>query len=255
MRQQQPQPGLEDVMATELKQEIAGRYFGFRKMIEEDSQDYFQKVREHSFVLEKRISFDMIRIYLLLRQEPLIERFLGLAELDQRLFFDHYLLESEGVRRRVFECQRFKGWTRRGRFIRYFLTCYENLAFHVKVYDAKLLELSRFQGSIVSEIEYFYQQNNISAILSFLQSLGDAKTTGAMQGGMEVGLAEGLDKKLKIAVPAPVEQLLPVIKPLPPLERVKSELKKLVKESYRQQVPQILEMFDSLSTPCPEREE
>ena len=52
MRPQQ-QAGLDDVLAAELKQEIAGRYFGFRKLIEEDSQDYAQKVREHSFIWKK----------------------------------------------------------------------------------------------------------------------------------------------------------------------------------------------------------
>ncbi len=254
MRPQQQPAGLEDVMAAELKQEIAGRYFGFRKLIEEDSQDYAQKVREHSFILEKRISFDLIRIYLLLRDEELIQEFIALAGLNDRLFFDQYLLDSATVRQRVFECQRFKGWTRRGRFIRYFLTCYENLAFHVKVFAGKMQELEKLQGAITEEIKYFYQQNNMSAIMAFLRSLGDQQATGAMQGGMEIGLADGLESKLLIKPPAPIEQLLPTLRPLPPLNEVKGPLKKLVKAAYGRQVPAILEMFDENSTPCPERE-
>ena len=254
MRPQQQPAGLEDVMAAELKQEIAGRYFGFRKLIEEDSQDYAQKVREHSFILEKRISFDLIRIYLLLRDEELIQDFMTLAGLNERLFFDHYLLESATIQERVFECQRFKGWTRKGRFIRYFFTCYENLAFHVKVFDGKVRELEKLQGAITEEIRYFYQQNNMSAIMAFLRSLGDQRATGAMQGGMEIGLADGLESKLLIQPPAPIEQLLPIIKPLPPLAEIKGPLKKLVKAAYGCQIPAILEIFNGNSTPCPERE-
>lgn len=248
------QPGLEDIMAAELKQEIAGRYFGFRKLIEEDSRDYAQLARQHSFILEKRISFDLIRIYLLLRQEELIQQFLDLVGLNERLFYDPYLLESPTIRQRVLECQRFKGWTRKRRFSRYFFSCYENLTFHVKVYNGKLKELAKFQGDIAAEIEVFYKQNNISAILSFLRSLGDKQATGAMQGGMEVGLAEELDSKLLIKPPAPIEKLLPLINPLPPLKEVKGPLKRLVKEAYRQQTPETLAMFAFNSTPCQERE-
>lgn len=36
-------PGFEDFMAIELKREIAERYFGFRKMIEEDKLDLMKK--------------------------------------------------------------------------------------------------------------------------------------------------------------------------------------------------------------------
>ncbi len=249
------QPGLEDIMASEVKRQIASRYFGFRKLIEEDSQDYTQKIREHSLILEKRISFDLMRIYLLLRQEKLIQQFLDLVGIDERLFFDPYLLESPTLQQRIFECQRFKGWSRKGRFIRYFFTCYDNLAFHVKIYDCKLQELAAFHDGIVAEIETFYQQNDISAILSFLRSLGDKQATGAMQGGMEIGLAESLDQKLKVKVPAPIEQILPVIKPLPSLGEIKGPFKKMLKEAYRLQIPEILVMFDTNSTPCPLRKD
>lgn len=247
------QPGLEDIMANEVKQEIAGRYFGFRKLIEEDTQDYAERIRQHSVVLEKRISFDLIRIYLLLRREDLIQRFLELAGLNERLFFDPYLLESPTIRQRVFECQHFKGWTRRGRFIHYGLTCYDNLAFHVKVYHGKLQELAEDRDNIMASIEAFYEKNNINAILSFLNSLKEDRGTGAMQGATEIGLAEELDKKLQIKAPAPVEQILPVIKPLPPLNEIKRLLKRLLKQAYRDQASEILVMFDAGGTPCPER--
>ena len=38
-------PGFEDFMAIELKREIAQRYFGFRKMIEEDTLDFMEKMK------------------------------------------------------------------------------------------------------------------------------------------------------------------------------------------------------------------
>ena len=38
-------PNVEDVLAVELKREIAQRYFGFRKMIEEDPLDLTEKIK------------------------------------------------------------------------------------------------------------------------------------------------------------------------------------------------------------------
>ncbi|ADH84924.1 hypothetical protein [Desulfurivibrio alkaliphilus] len=248
------QKSLDNILADEVKQEIAGRYFGFRKLIEEDTQDYTQKIRRHSVILEKRISFDLIRLYLLLGREELIQQFLQLAGLKERLFFDPYLLESPTIQQRVFECQRFKGWTRKGRFVRYSLTCYDNLAFHVKLYHQKLQELANDRYNIMATIEAFYEQNNISAILAFLRSLGDDHSTGAMQGDKEIGLAEGLDEKLKINPPAPLEQMLPLIKPLPPMVDLKRPLRRLFKQAYLLQKPEIISLFDAHSTPCPERD-
>lgn len=246
-------PGLEDIMANEVKQEIAGRYFGFRKLIEEDTRDYLEKVRWQSVILEKRISFDLIRLYLLLGQEELIQRFLELAGLDERLFFDPYLLESPTIRQRVFECQRFKGWTRKGRFVRYSLACYDNLSFHVKVYHGKIEELAEDRYNIMATIEAFYRQNNISSIIAFIRSLGEDKGTGAMQGAAEVGLGDELGKKLQISTPAPLEQMLPLLKPLPPLGEVKGPLKRLAKQAYRAQSQDFLSLFEANSTPCTDR--
>ncbi|MEW6501620.1 MAG: hypothetical protein ACOY8P_06730 [Thermodesulfobacteriota bacterium] len=245
---------LDEIMATEMKQEIAGRYFGFRKLIEEDKLDLAQKIREYSFILQKRISFDLIRIYILLGDEGLIGEFLSLAGISERLFYDPYLTESRTIAARVFECQRFRGFTKGGRFQNYILDCYEKLVFHIGLYRQKIAELEAEQGAITEEIHLFYQQNDLNAILGFLKHLGDEEMTGAMQGGMETGLAEGLNEKLKIEVPLPIEQVLPVIPAPTPLAAIRSHLKRLCKKAYRQQSPELLAMFDHNSTPCPERE-
>jgi hypothetical protein len=245
---------LDEIMTSEVAQEIAGRYFGFRKLIEEDKLDLAQKIREYSFILQKRISFDLIRIYVLLGSDTLISEFLTLAGLSERLFYDPYLVESPTIAARVFECQRFRGFTKAGRFQNFILDCYEKLVFHIARYREKIAELEAEQGAIAEEIRLFYQQNDLNAILGFLKHLGDEEMTGAMQGGMEVGLAEGLSEKLKIEVPLPIEQVLPVIPPPTPPDAIRHALKRIAREAYRQQRPELLAMFDHNSTPCTERD-
>jgi hypothetical protein len=85
---------VEDILAVELKREIAERYFGFRKMIEEDTLDLTKKIKYQLSILEKRISYELIRIYILLMDETLIHDFIELTGWDEKLFYDPYITES-----------------------------------------------------------------------------------------------------------------------------------------------------------------
>lgn len=248
-------PTLDEVISSEIKQDIAQRYFGFRKLIEEDKLDLDEKVSQYSFILEKRISFDLIRIYVLLREDRLIKAFLDLINLREELFYDPYLAESENIARRVLSCQEFRGWTRAARFRNFIFDCYQKLTFHAAAYRCKVEELEQEHGIIQEEIRQFYRKNDISNILHFLHFLGDPQVVGDMQGGLEIGLAEKLAGKMQIKPPLPIEQVLLVLPPLKPLDEVKAELKKLIVQAYEEQPAWILELFGQRHPPCERREE
>ncbi|MBC8317484.1 MAG: hypothetical protein H8E41_06225 [Desulfobulbaceae bacterium] len=234
----------EETLASEIKRDIAERYFGFRKLIEDDELVLKDKIKHHSFILEKRISFDLVRIYVLLRNEALIKEFLQLIGLHETLFYDPYLLESPTITQRVLSGMSFNGFFRYSRFKNFILDCYENLTFHAKVYGSKISELEDEQGVIAAEIKQFYKDNDLSAILHFLQALGDPQLSSSMQGGIEVGLADGLDQKLYIPPPLPIEQVLTILPPLKPLSMIKGPLKKLIKKAYSLQPPEMMVYFD-----------
>jgi len=223
---------MQDMLALEVKKEIADRYFGFRKLIEEDSLELSDQIKQHSFILEKRISFDLIRIYLMLSDPELIRDFLDLIGLDEHLFYDPYLTESLNIRRRVFEGQRLHGFTRARRFRHLLLDCYQRLYHHVNLYRQKYWELMEFQESISEEIELFYQKNDLGSIMGFLRGLGNPEASGAMQGGMETGIAADLDKKLRIQPPRAVEQHLAVLPPLPDPQAIKKPLRRIIDRAY-----------------------
>jgi len=77
---------VEDFLAVELKREIAERYFGFRKMIEEDNLDLTEKIKYQLSILETRISYELIRIYILLKDEELIKEFMNLTGCGKKNF-------------------------------------------------------------------------------------------------------------------------------------------------------------------------
>lgn len=238
----------DEFLADEIKRDIAERYFGFRKLIEEDTVALRDKTKQHSFILEKRISFDLVRIYVLLRDENLIKEFLDLIGLHEKLFYDPYLAESPTITKRVLQGVTITGFFRFRRFKNFVFDCYDHLTFHARLYAEKIEELEIEQGTIAEDIKQFYRSNDLSAILHFFQSL-ETPQVSTMQGEMEVGLASGLDEKLYIPPPQPIEQVLTILPPLKPLSEIKGPFKKLIRKAYAIQTPEILNYFDKKNAP------
>ncbi|HIJ91114.1 MAG: hypothetical protein OEV89_10480 [Desulfobulbaceae bacterium] len=225
-------PNIHEVLAYEIKKEIADRYFGFRKLIEDDKLDFDEKTRQYSFILEKRISFDLIRIYIALKNEDLIQQFLTLTGLPEDLFYDPYLTQSKTIQQRVFSGVHIHGFTRAGRFKNIVLDCYERLEVHVAEYRMKFEDLKKHRDEINEEIETFYRKNDLGSIMGFLKTLGDPNKSGSMEGGMEAGMAGSLEKKMRINPQLPPEHYLPVIPPLPNLASIRPTLKELIRTAY-----------------------
>ncbi len=240
-------PDIDQILAVEIKQEIASRYFSFRKLIEEDSISLEQQIKEHSFILEKRISFDLLRIYLLLKSEVLIKLFLQRIGLDSDTYYDSSLHHSPVVRDRVFSGLQTRGWTSKGRFYNLVDTCYENLLIHSEQYRQGFAELIEERAVIKEEIALFYRNNELGSILGFFQSLGDANACQGLEGGMETGLAGALEQKMRIEPPLPVEQSLPLLPPLPHFNKIKGTLLPWVQAAYKLHSKDDLILF----THCP----
>jgi len=231
----QAKPDIEDVLALEIKRDLAERYFGFRRLIEKDKQELDRKVRHQTISLEQQICFDLARLYILLGDEMLIDDFLALAGLQEKLFFDPYLAESPTIRRRLFQGVKRRGLTKAGRFRNLALDCYESLTDHVNQYRAKLGELVEAREVINEEIKLFRRKNDIGLIMGFLRGLNGASPThhGPMGGGLEVGLGASVDRNLQVEPPPPIETLLPIIPPLVPAPEIRDELKKLTDLAYK----------------------
>ena len=237
-------PSITDALTYEIKRDIADRYFGFRKLIEEDTLALSEKIRQYRVILEKRISFDLIRIYILLRDEGLIQEFLALANLPEEIFYDPYLAQSPTIRKRVVEGVRFRGLTKKACFSNAVIDCYKRLVDHVDQYRAQFAELVVQQETIRAEIDLFYKKNDLGSILSFLRGLGDA-VNSSLQGGLEPNLASDLENSLRISPPAPIDQSLPVISPLPPLSTIRRQLNAIVQQAFSRQGQDV---HDYLST-------
>lgn len=223
-------------LAFEVKKEIAERYFGFRKIIEEDSDEYQKKVIKSALILETEIGFDLLRIYALLREDVLIQRFYALTRLGKILFFDSYVSSSPTIRKRLFENQKVRGFLRKTRFQNMFFDVYNSLRTHVDEYRNRIAALIEDHEVIEEEIKLFYKKNDISGIMLFLRSLdGATGTSGTMSGGIENGGTISMEKKMRLHPPQSVEKFFPTLQAIPAPSSIRTELKRLLEQAYSKQ--------------------
>jgi alpha-galactosidase/6-phospho-beta-glucosidase family protein len=226
-------PNVEDILAVELKREIAERYFGFRKMIEEDTLDLMEKVKYQLSILEKRISYELIRIYILLKDEKLIHQFMELTGWEEKLFYDPYLTESPTIMKRVFTGVKIRGLTRAGRFKNIAFDAYERLVAHVEHYRQNLEEIESSRETITAEIELFYRKNDIGNIMGFLRAMEGVGNIDSMGVTPDTGAVNTFEHKMRIETPPPIDPKLISIPPLAAVPTISKQLKKLVDKAYK----------------------
>jgi len=214
------------IMTYEIKKEVADRYFGFRKLIEEDKEALAQAIHRQSITTEQKICLDLARIYTMLKGRELIDRFLVVSGLDEAIFYDEYMTTSPTIRATIFAGVKARGLTKSGRFTKLFLGCYEMLARHVDHYREKYAELLEDRELISEEIEVFYRKNDIESILGFMRSLDD-HGNNVLAGPVQTGSGKSLQKKMKVQPPQPLENILSLFPPLVPMPEIRRDLKKL----------------------------
>ncbi len=220
-------------IAFEVKKDIAERYFGFRKIIEEDSSDYQQEIIASTLTLETEIGFDLLRIYALLKEDRLIHRFYDLTRLGEVLFFDSYVTTSPTIRKRLFENQQVHGFFRKARFSNMFFAIYKSLFDNVESYRARIAALVEEHEVIAEEIKLFYKKNDISGIMLFLRNLdGDTSVSGTMSGGLSSSSTISMENKMRLHAPKSVEKLLPILPAIPKSASIQPQLQDLVDEAF-----------------------
>jgi len=227
---------IEKALTYEIKKEIADRYFGLRRLIEKDQEELAAQVKRYTLALEQKICTELVRIYLLLADDGLIQEFIELAGLGDRFFYDPYLLESPAIRARLLQGRRGKGLTPAGRFRSLLLESYKTLEMLVALSREKLPELQDRQAIVTQEIALFYRKNDLGNIMGFLRALDQHDYPEGMTGGIVSGSTERFEKKLRLEPPPAIAELLTIVPPLRPLDLIRKDLKKLSNRAYNRRL-------------------
>lgn len=230
-----PVEDITKILAFEVKKEMADRYFGFRKRIEDDTKAYIAKLAASSLELENRIGYDLIRLYILLQQEDLIREFLDLVKLPQELFYDPYTISSPTIRKRLFAGLKCHGFSRRGRFRKMFMALYASLAKALDDYRTTRNDLIEEQQTIKEEIKIFYRKNDIDGIMNFIRRLDGPEqgTANLMQTATPLTSEQQFSSTMRLSPPVAAEESLPQLPPLPSPDAIQPALDHLINRAYQ----------------------
>lgn len=222
------------ILTMEVKKEIADRYFGFRKIIEEDSQLYMHNINLLSQQLRETIEPAILGIFWLLHDDVLIQSFTSLTHLPGQLFPPPEKFSSHPFSEAANHSIKPRGFTRRRRFTNLFFDRYISLERSISSYIIELEDLHDEHSALVDQITIFYKNNDISGIMHFLQGLDNVagNSTTPFHSIPDSQSNALLDEKMKISPPPPVTQFLPVIPPLPPFKSIRRQLKPLGSKAY-----------------------
>lgn len=228
---------MEQMLSLEIKKEIADRYFGFRKMIEEDRQTFDRRVGEARQLLEKTVGVELAKVYFLLHTEHLIHDFFRLTGLRDTLFFAPNQPDDATVCYQLFSGLEYRGLTRRARFRSLFLDTYTRMTQALADYEVVLNNLREERSTIVEEIEIFYRKNDLGLIMGFMRGLNGAPggETAHMSTSITPHRDSRLEEKMLIKPPPEVEHLLPTFAAPPPLQKCKKALVQLIDTAYEEQ--------------------
>jgi len=212
---------------------MADRYFSFRTLIESDTEALSQAV-SGAVEIEQVVAIDLTRLYILFNDEDLIESFVQLSGLTERYYFDPYILTSATIKERMFQDLSVWGLTWRGRFSKIVLKCYSDLENHMNIFRANRADLLDEEKMIGDTIDLFYRQNDISSMLGFFRSLDTASQIGSsMEGGLNAGFDESLEKNMRITPPHFVDRGLDPLPPLVSHEQIEGKLKELIHQAIQ----------------------
>jgi SOS response regulatory protein OraA/RecX len=231
-------------LAYQIKREIAERYFGYRKIIEEDRQALEAMISDLRFLYEQKIGRDIVRIYVLMRDLNLIDEFLRLTGWEGRPFFDQYVVESGTIREQLLKNMELHGWVAHSRFANLFLDSYERLYLDTFEYRKKLDEVLEEAQVIEEEISQFKEKFSFEEIMSFLRTLNRRDDLVSVLGeNLPAGRVEDLSSRLDLLPVGDLEKSLPKVPELPAPDKVKSSLKDLAHRAVKAHKEEVLTAF------------
>ncbi len=222
-------------LTYQVKREIAEKYFGYRKIIEEDKRNLDAMLKDLRRLYEERIATDFLRIYTLLGDKKLAGEFIGIIAWPRGEipFYDDHVVGSKAIRQRLLKEIEPHGWTSRGRFVSLFLASYERLLEDLEAYKEKYEECQDEAMTINEEIRQFRDRFALDEILGFIANLDRDDLAATLGENLPVGHVQELSERLRIE-PIDLARSLPPEPPdLPPLREIRGRLKSLAGKAAR----------------------
>jgi len=167
-------------LAYQVKREIAERYFSARKAIEDDITLLHDKINETSDFFELVIASDFLRLYSILVERDLIDKFLEKLNINEPPFYDDYMIRSKNIKNRLLTGFQDRGWTSYGKFHNRFKDSYIKLYEDIVKYNEKLNGLKEFNDVVREEVALLKTKFSLDEMMSFMRELDRDDMPGVM---------------------------------------------------------------------------
>ncbi len=228
---------MEDIskaLVYEIKQDIANRYFGFRKQIETESGQYLDKLQNVDQQYAANIIMNMQRMHCLLQKDQIFASFIQFTAIPESIGSLHTDPHSHVQWQRLFAGLRGKGFTRRRRFRNLVYQVYRLLAGEIDTYRGIFTQLEEEHEDICKEISRFYRMNDLSGILNFLREIDNPDTmrSGLLYTDRPALAGQNMEDELRLLPPPAVTTRMPSLPRLPPLETARPTLESLITQAF-----------------------
>lgn len=223
-----------NVLAFEIKEDLAKRYFGSRKKIENSSALYSESLLHTSEKGNLNVIACIDQIYFLLANDKLCSDFFKLTGLPQDYSPPLGSIVHTSLSNQFPANIKLKGFTRRQRYRNALRFLYTQLEEEVSNYLEEYQELQDFHEDIRKEIKQFYRNFDLTTILQFLREIDnpDQGRDAVFDSQLTTPNRHNLDATLKIKYPEPPETLLVPIKPILSLQKVTNNLNTFSQQGY-----------------------
>lgn len=226
---------IDKILSFEIKQEISSRYFGFRKMIEEDIINYSNLIDRAVNQIKENIGSDLARLKVLLGYSEITLLFLkttGLEKIEKIICRPEFSVDLKKV---GFTHIQSRGITRKARFRNMLFSIYDELSINIKSYIKLRQQIDEEHQVIIEEIKLFHEKNDLTIMMDFLRNLDEPGSykTAAMEGTLAQKTGETLDKKMRITPPLPAGKTLPPLPRPHPVREIRRELKQIADTAWK----------------------
>ncbi len=239
-------PDIEKALAYQVKKEIAQRYFGIRKLIDEDSANVKAMIKDLNQFLEKKIAPAILRIYMLLMDSDLIDEFLNIIGWEGRPFIDANVAASADARKKLLQGIHTHGWLKSSRFANLLLKSYEDLYDVYLEFDDLREDILDELAIVEEEITQFKRNYSLDEIMSFLRGLNfdDEATVKALGKNIDSSKMGELEKKLGFPDIQSIRAEMPDVPKLPKPEAIEDQLRDLASRVYNRHKDEIQELLE-----------
>ena len=226
---------IEKALAYQVKKEIAQRYFRLRKLIEDDSNNLKELIKQLNEIYHKDIKESLLRIYSLLIDEELIKEFVSKLGLSHIPFLKEFKELSQEDKKRLLKNIKGSGWFKINKYSNKLIKAYEDFYEKWQDYFDLKEEILDELAIVKEELDHFKKNYSLDEIMHFLRGLNleDEAMKGALGAGIDVRKSDSFDQEMALDVDLKrLMSSIPELDKIPPVEKISKTLKKLAKKAY-----------------------